>query len=303
MRTGQGDHAGPEEFQGDGHAHRNAVDGRIQADVHRRHRQPVDHDAQPFAFRPANQFRADEREHDDRGDQHAHRTDRNRPQRAERGTRSLPNTPPPSRPFPHDLCATNDSVRRRLATCGVDFVWRDQQRAAGSPQQKTGDHEDRRRHHGACRENPTIPAAHHRRPLRVAANILRPFAETRLADAQDRQIKQEHHGRHVTYRHGSIWNVSKTMNMTPHTLMATIARIWAAAESNLDSAERASFAPAGASGVRPARRMTPITATRWPPPTPRAGTTAMPWAAARARVNRPARTYSSANNRRNTASR
>ena len=62
MRTGQGDHAGPEEFQGDGHAHRNAVDGRIQADVHRRHRQPVDHDAQPFAFRPANQFRADERD-------------------------------------------------------------------------------------------------------------------------------------------------------------------------------------------------------------------------------------------------
>ena len=34
--------------------------------------------------------------------------------------------------------------------------------------------------------------------------------------------------------------------MTPHTLMATIARIWAAAESNLDSAERASFEPAGA---------------------------------------------------------
>ena len=101
----------------------------------------------------------DEREHDDRGDQHAHRTDRNRPQRtkqrrdrdddvwmpndptitmpaaaitrprAERGARSLPNTPPLSRPFPHDLCVTNDSVRRRLATCGVDFVWRDQRKA------------------------------------------------------------------------------------------------------------------------------------------------------------------------------
>lgn len=52
--------------------------------------------------------------------------------RAERGARSLPNTPPLSRPFPHDLCVTNDSVRRRLATCGVDFVWRDQRKAAGS---------------------------------------------------------------------------------------------------------------------------------------------------------------------------
>lgn len=41
--------------------------------------------------------------------------------RAERGTRSLPNTPPLSRPFPHNLCATNDSVRRRLATCRVDL--------------------------------------------------------------------------------------------------------------------------------------------------------------------------------------
>ena len=52
------------------------------------------------------------------------------------------------------------------------------------------------------------------------ANILLSFAETSPADAQDRQIKQEHHGHdHVTYRHGSIWNVSKTMNMTP-TLMA-----------------------------------------------------------------------------------
>lgn len=58
--------------------------------------------------------------------------------RAERGARSLPNTPPLSRPFPHDLCVTNDSVRRRLATCGVDFVWRDQRKAAGSlPQRNT----------------------------------------------------------------------------------------------------------------------------------------------------------------------
>ena len=47
------------------------------------------------------------------------------------------------------------------------------------------------------------------------------------------------------------------MNMTPHTLMATIARIWAAAESNLDSAGLVSFASAGTSGVRPARRMKP----------------------------------------------
>ena len=31
--------------------------------------------------------------------------------RAERGTRSLTNTPTLSRPFPHDLCVTNDSVR------------------------------------------------------------------------------------------------------------------------------------------------------------------------------------------------
>lgn len=58
--------------------------------------------------------------------------------RAERGARSLPNTPPLSRPFPHDLCVTNDSVRRRLATCGVDFVWRDRRKAAGSlPQRNT----------------------------------------------------------------------------------------------------------------------------------------------------------------------
>ena len=58
--------------------------------------------------------------------------------RAERGARSLPNTPPLSRPSPHDLCVTNDSVRRRLATCGVDFVWRDQRKAAGSlPQRNT----------------------------------------------------------------------------------------------------------------------------------------------------------------------
>ena len=58
--------------------------------------------------------------------------------RAERGARSLPNTPPLSRPFPHDLCVTNDSVRRRLATCGVNFVWRDQRKAAGSlPQRNT----------------------------------------------------------------------------------------------------------------------------------------------------------------------
>ena len=50
------------------------------------------------------------------------------------------------------------------------------------------------------------------------------------------------------------------MNMTPHTLMATIARIWAAAESNLDSAGLVSFASAGTSGVRPARRMKPSAA-------------------------------------------
>ena len=42
--------------------------------------------------------------------------------------------------------------------------------------------------------------------------------------------------------------------------MATIARIWAAAESNLDSAGLVSFASAGTSGVRPARRMKPSAA-------------------------------------------
>ena len=86
-RSGQGDHAWAEEFQGDGHAHRDAVDGRVQADVHRRHRQSVDHDAQPFAFRPARELRTDEHEHDDRGDEHTHRTDRNRPQRIEQRRR------------------------------------------------------------------------------------------------------------------------------------------------------------------------------------------------------------------------
>lgn len=113
MRTGQGDHAGSEEFQGDGHAHRNAVDGRVQADVHRRHRKPVDYDAQPFAFRPASQFRAGECENDDRGDQHAHRTDRNWSQRAEQRRRQGRRRLDTQRPHHHHAGRRHHTATRR----------------------------------------------------------------------------------------------------------------------------------------------------------------------------------------------